>query len=418
MNQSSAPAHRPQVVIIGGGFGGLAAARELAKAPVDITLLDRRNYHLFQPLLYQVATAALSPSEIAWPIRHLLRGQPNARVLLAEATGVDLDRRCVQTTVGDQAFDYLVVATGADHSYFGHPEWSESAPGLKSIEDATAIRRRVLGAFERAENAPLAEREALLTFVIVGGGPTGVEMAGAVAELARDALARDFRNVDPREAKVMLVEAGPRILAAFPEPLAAYAARVLRRLGVSVMTETAVTGCSADGVELGERHLASSTVIWAAGVAASPLAAGLTGPHDRAGRSVVQDDLSLEGHPNVFVVGDAASTKGPAGASVPGIAPAAKQAGRHAAGVIAARISGRPGPGAFRYRHAGDLATIGRSAAVVRFDGFHLTGWLGWVFWGLAHIYFLIGLRNRIAVALDWSWSWLTRQRHVRLIIG
>ena len=415
---SPVPVHRPRVVIVGGGFGGLAAARELANAPVDVTVLDRRNYHLFQPLLYQVATAALSPSEIAWPIRHLLRRQANARVLLAEATGVDLAAGCVRTTAGDQPYDYLVVATGAAHSYFGHPEWADWAPGLKSIEDATAIRRRVLGAFERAENAVAAEREGLLTFVIVGGGPTGVEMAGAVAELARDALARDFRHVDPREAKVVLVEAGERILAAFPESLAAYATRVLERLGVTVMTRTAVTGCGPEGVELGERRLASSTVIWAAGVAASPLAADLSGPHDRAGRSVVEEDLSLQGHPNVFVVGDAASMKGSAGVPAPGIAPAAKQAGRHAALVIEARVAGRPAPGAFRYRHAGDLATIGRSAAVVRFDGLRLTGWLGWVFWGLAHIYFLIGLRNRVAVALDWSWSWLTRQRHVRLIIG
>ncbi len=419
MNQSSSvPGHRPQVVIVGGGFGGLAAARELADAPVDVTVLDRRNYHLFQPLLYQVATAALSPSEIAWPIRHLLRRQANARVVLAEATGVDLEAGCVRTTAGDQPFDYLVVATGAAHSYFGRPDWADCAPGLKSIEDATAIRRRVLSAFEKAENMPAGERDALLTFVIVGGGPTGVEMAGAVAELARDALARDFRHVDPREAKVVLVEAGERILAAFPEDLAAYATRMLERLGVTVMTRTAVTDCRPNGVELGERHLASNTIIWAAGVAASPLAADLAGSHDRAGRAVVLGDLSLEGHPNVFVVGDAAAMKGPGGAPVPGIAPAAKQAGRHAARVIEARIAGRPEPGAFHYRHAGDLATIGRSAAVVRFDRFRLTGWLGWVFWGLAHIYFLIGLRNRVAVALDWSWSWLTRQRHVRLIIG
>ena len=419
MNQSSpVSGHRPQVVIIGGGFGGLEAARELADAPVDVTVLDRRNYHLFQPLLYQVATAALSPSEIAWPIRHLLRRQANARVLLAEAVGVDLDKRCVQTSAGDQPFDYLVVATGATHSYFGHPEWSDFAPGLKTIEDATAIRRRVLCAFEQAENAQAADREALLTFVIVGGGPTGVEMAGAVAELARDALARDFRHIDPREAKVVLVEAGERVLAAFPEQLAAYAARMLERLGVTVMTKTAVTGCGPDGVELGERRLASQTVIWAAGVAASPLAVGMTGPHDRAGRAIVRDDLSLEGQPDVFVIGDAAAMKRPDGSPVPGITPAAKQAGRHAAKIIAARVAGRKDAGAFRYRHAGDLATIGRSAAVVRFDGLRLTGWIGWVFWGLAHIYFLIGLRNRVAVAFDWSWSWLTRQRHVRLIIG
>jgi NADH dehydrogenase len=419
VNQSSPVSdHRPQVVIIGGGFGGLEAARELADAPVDVTVLDRRNYHLFQPLLYQVATAALSPSEIAWPIRHLLRRQSNARGLLAEAVGVDIETRCVQTSAGDPPFDYLVVATGATHSYFGHPEWSDFAPGLKTIEDATAIRRRVLCAFEQAENAQAADREALLTFVIVGGGPTGVEMAGAVAELARDALARDFRHIDPREAKVVLVEAGERVLAAFPEQLAAYAARMLERLGVTVMTKTAVTGCGADGVELGERRLASQTVIWAAGVAASPLAVGMAGPHDRAGRVIVLDDLSLEGQPDVFVIGDAAAMKRPDGSPVPGIAPAAKQAGRHAAKIIAARVAGRKDPGAFRYRHAGDLATIGRSAAVVRFDGLRLTGWIGWVFWGLAHIYFLIGLRNRVAVAFDWSWSWLTRQRHVRLIIG
>ena len=417
MNQPT-QGHRPQVVIIGGGFGGLEAARELANAPVDVTVLDRRNYHLFQPLLYQVATAALSPSEIAWPIRHLLRRQGNARVLLAEATGVDLERRCVRTSAGDQPFDYLVIATGATHSYFGHPEWSDFAPGLKTIEDATAIRRRVLCAFEQAENAQAADREALLTFVIVGGGPTGVEMAGAVAELARDALARDFRHIDPREAKVVLVEAGERVLAAFPETLAAYAARTLERLGVTVMTKTAVTGCGPDGVELGDQKLASSTVIWAAGVAAASLVADAGGPHDRAGRAIVRDDLSLEDQPNVFVVGDAAAMKRPDGTPVPGIAPAAKQAGRHAAKIIEARVTGGGEPGAFSYHHAGDLATIGRSAAVVQLGGLRLTGWIGWVFWGLAHIYFLIGLRNRVAVALDWSWSWLTRQRHVRLIIG
>lgn len=406
---------RPRVVIVGGGFGGLEAARGLAKTPVDITLLDQRNYHLFQPLLYQVATAALSPSEIAWPLRHVLTRQANVRVVMAEALSVDLERREVESTAGSFAYDHLIVATGATHSYFGKPEWERYAPGLKSLDDATELRRRILSAFEHAETAAPAERPALLTFVIVGGGATGVEMAGAVAELAHDALSRDFREIDPSLARVLLIEGGPRVLPALAEDLSAYSARALRELGVELMTGTTVTGLEEGQVRLGDQTIEAGTIIWAAGVAASPLVAQLAAEHDRAGRIKVAADLSLPSHPEVFVVGDAAAMLSD-GKPVPGIAPAAKQAGRHAAHQIAAQIMGRP-TAPFRYRHAGDLATIGRHNAAVQLGTLKLTGFIGWVFWGVAHVYFLIGLRNRIAVAFDWLWSWLTRQRNIRLIV-
>lgn len=409
-------ARRPRVVIVGGGFGGLEAARALARAPVEITLIDQRNYHLFQPLLYQVATAALSPSEIAWPLRHVLTRQTNARVVMTRAQSVDLEARQVATADGDFPYDYLVIATGAAHSYFGKPQWEDAAPGLKSLEDATELRRRVLSAFERAETAPPAERPALLTFVIVGGGATGVEMAGAVAELARDALSRDFRQIDPGQARVLLVEAGPRVLPVLAEDLSAYAAKALKDIGVEVLTGTMVTGLDDQGVDLGETRVPARTVVWAAGVAASPLAADLAAEHDRAGRVKVASDLSLPGHPEVFVVGDAA-TIAIDGKPVPGIAPAAKQAGKHVARQIAERLAGGAGAEPFRYAHAGDLATIGRHAAVVQIGKTRLTGFIGWAFWGVAHVYFLIGLRNRIAVAFDWLWSWLTRQRNIRLIV-
>lgn len=407
---------KPRVVIVGGGFGGLEAARALARSDCQITLIDQRNYHLFQPLLYQVATAALSPSEIAWPLRHVLTRQSNVRVVMTEARSVDLRDRKVVTTAGDFAYDYLIVATGAAHSYFGKPEWESAAPGLKSLEDATELRRRVLSAFERAETAPPSERAALLTFVVVGGGATGVEMAGAVAELARDALSRDFREIDPSQARVLLVEAGPRVLPALAEDLSAYAARALREIGVDVLTGTMVTGLDERGVDLGETRIEAATIVWAAGVAASPLAAGLEAEHDRAGRVRVAPDLSLPGHPEVFVVGDAAAATSN-GKPVPGIAPAAKQAGKHAARQIAARLAGGQSSAPFVYAHAGDLATIGRHAAAVQIGKAKLTGFVGWVFWGVAHVYFLIGLRNRIAVAFDWLWSWLTRQRNIRLIV-
>ena len=400
-------AEKPRVVIVGGGFGGLEAARALAKAECEITLIDQRNYHLFQPLLYQVATAALSPSEIAWPLRHVLTRQANVRVVMTRATGVDLDARTVATEAGEYPYDYLIVATGAAHSYFGKPQWETDAPGLKSLEDATELRRRVLSAFEEAETAPPEQRAALLTFVVVGGGATGVEMAGAVAELARDALSRDFRQIDPGQA---------RVLPALAPDLSSYAERALEGLGVEVRTGAMVTGLDAGGVVLGESRVEARTIVWAAGVAASSLAAELTAEHDRAGRVKVAADLSLPDRPEVFVVGDAAAMAS-GGKPVPGIAPAAKQAGKHAARQIAERLAGRPGQAPFRYMHAGDLATIGRHAAAVQIGKVKLTGFIGWVFWGVAHVYFLIGLRNRIAVAFDWAWSWLTRQRNIRLIV-
>ncbi len=409
-------AEKPRVVIVGGGFGGLEAARALAKADCQITLIDQRNYHLFQPLLYQVATAALSPSEIAWPLRHVLTRQANVRVVMTRATGVDLDARSVITEAGTFAYDHLIIATGATHSYFGKPQWESAAPGLKSLEDATELRRRVLSAFERAETAAPEQRAALLTFVVVGGGATGVEMAGAVAELARDALSRDFRQIDPSQARVLLVEGGPRVLPALSPDLSAYAEDALEDLGVEVRTSAMVTDLDTHGVDLGDTRVEAATIIWAAGVAASPLAAGLEGEHDRAGRVKVAPDLSVPGHPEVFVVGDAAAMASN-GKPVPGIAPAAKQAGKHAARQIAERLAGRPGKAPFRYAHAGDLATIGRHAAAVQIGQVKLTGFVGWVFWGVAHVYFLIGLRNRIAVAFDWAWSWLTRQRNIRLIV-
>ncbi|HEY9236829.1 MULTISPECIES: NAD(P)/FAD-dependent oxidoreductase [Phenylobacterium] len=406
---------RSRVVIVGGGFGGLEAARGLAKAAVEITLLDQRNYHLFQPLLYQVATAALSPSEIAWPLRHVLTRQANVRVVMAQALAIDLERREVESTAGVFPYDHLILATGATHSYFGKPQWEQHAPGLKSLADATELRRRILSAFEQAETADPGARPALLTFAIVGGGATGVEMAGAVAELARDALSRDFRQIDPSLARVLLIEGGPRVLPALAEDLSAYAGRALRELGVEVMTGTTVTGLEDGRVQLGDQVIEAGTVIWAAGVAASKLAAELAAEHDRAGRVKVAADLSLPDHPEVFVVGDAAAMLSD-GKPVPGIAPAAKQAGRHAARQVLAQIAGRPTE-AFRYSHAGDLATIGRHNAAVQLGRVKLTGFIGWIFWGVAHVYFLIGLRNRIAVAFDWLWSWLTRQRNIRLIV-
>jgi NADH dehydrogenase len=400
-----------RVVVLGGGFAGLEAAKALAKAPVELTVIDRQNHHCFQPLLYQVATAALSPAEVAWPIRSILRDQANTRVAMAEVLGVDVERRAVHTTGGDFAYDVLVVATGATHSYFGRDDWAAFAPGLKYIEDATEIRRRILTAFERAELAADAQvRRALTTFVLVGGGPTGVEMAGAIADIARYALPEDFRNVDPKDARVVLVEAGPRLLPAFPDKLSAYAERALERMGVEVMTGRPVVGIDAAGVDLPGGRIEAGTAIWTAGVVASPMAGWLPGPHDRAGRFEVGPDLSVPGRPEVFVVGDAAA------AGAPGIAPAAKQMGRYVGQVIAARAAGRPAPGPFRYRHQGDLATVGRKAAIVKLPRLTLTGYVGWAFWGVAHIYFLIGLRNRLAVAFSWMWEYVTFGRRARLI--
>lgn len=408
---------RPQVVIIGGGFAGLEAAHALARSAADVILLDRQNHHLFQPLLYQVATAALSPADIAWPIRFILRRQANARVLLARVTGIDTAAHVVRAGSLQVPFDYLVLASGVTHAYFGHDEWAKVAPGLKRIEDAREIRARFLLAFEQAELADTAaERRNLLTFVIVGGGPTGVEMAGAMAEVANRTLRDDFRRIDPRMSRIVLIEAGPRILPALPDNLSRYARVALERMGVEVLVNTKVTGCDAGGVSLGDQRIETQTIVWAAGVVASPAAQWIGAEHDRAGRIVVGPDLSVPGRSNIFVAGDLAAVRDQAGHPVPGIAPAAKQMGRYVGRVIAARVAGRAAPKPFSYRHYGDLATVGRKAAVVKLGGFELTGFLGWWFWGIAHIYFLIGLRNRFVVALTWLWSYLTFKRGARLI--
>ncbi len=411
---------RPQVVIIGAGFGGLAAAYALRKAPVDITIVDKRNYHLFQPLLYQVATAGLSPAQIASPIRGILRSQRNATVLMGKVSSIDKAAKLVVAAGAPPVhYDYLVVATGARHAYFGHDEWEPFAPGLKKIEDATDIRRRILIAFEKAETeTDPAERDRLLTFVVIGGGPTGVEIAGAIAELAKTALARDFRNIDPRHARIILVEAGPRILPVFPQSLSSAAQRALVRLGAEVRTGTAVTAVADDHVMVGAERIETRTVLWAAGVAASPAAKWLGAAKDKVGRVIVNADLTLPGHPEIFVIGDTAAMKDRKDQQVPGIAPAAKQAGAYAAAAIKARLKGRDHPGPFRYRHAGNLATIGRKAAVVDFGWLRLRGNPAWWLWGAAHIFFLIGFRNRLTVMLDWFWSYLTFQRGSRLITG
>ncbi len=409
---------RPKVVIAGAGFGGLDAARALRDAPVDVTILDRHNYHCFQPLLYQVATATLSPADIAWPIRTLFRTQSNATVLMAEVTGVDAQCGLVFAGCEVFPFDFLILATGATDSYFGHDDWVAVAPGLKTIEDATAIRRNTLLAFEKAELArDEKERKALLTFVIVGGGPTGVEMAGAIAAIARESLRPDFRRIDASDAHVILLEAGPRILAALPGNLSDYAKRALEGMGVEVRTSTQVIECDARGVDTANGRIDAATVIWAAGVVASPAAEWLGVKPDRAGRVEVDSGLTVPGFPNVFVIGDTAAVRRENGEPVPGIAPAAKQMGQYAGRRIAAALSGKA-IGPFRYRHEGDLATIGRKAAVVKLDRFTLTGFAGWVFWGVAHIYFLIGLRNCFAVALSWLWDWATFSSSARLITG
>jgi NADH dehydrogenase len=402
--------------LVGAGFGGLSAAKALARAPVDVTVIDRQNHHCFQPLLYQVATAALSPAEIAWPIRAILRRQRNATVLMAEVTAIDTANRQVQTTSAAIPYDQLVVATGATHSYFGHDEWAQFAPGLKRIEDATRIRRSILLAFERAElTEDVAERARQLTFVIIGAGATGVEMAGAIAEIARYTIAMDFRRIDPRTAQIILIEAGPRVLPALSDDLSKYASESLTKMGVDVRTDTRVTGCDDRGVDLVNGRIDAGTIIWAAGVVASPAAHWLNAEQDRAGRVLVKNDLSVPGHPNVFVIGDSATVNDESGKQVPGVAPAAKQMGAYVGKLIAARLAGQSLP-PFRYRHAGDLATIGRRAAVVSIGKVHLKGFIGWLFWGVVHIYFLIGLRRRFVVAINWLWDYLTFQRGARLI--
>ncbi|MBL0935457.1 MAG: NAD(P)/FAD-dependent oxidoreductase [Rhizobiaceae bacterium] len=416
---ASAASGRPQVVIVGAGFGGLTAALELAPAPVNITLIDRRNHHLFQPLLYQVATAGLSPADIAWPIRRLVRWQRNVRVLLGQVSAVDRVNKRVWMDGRAIPYDLLVIATGASHAYFGHDEWAPHAPGLKSIEDATEIRRRILTAFERAEMATDPDlRRWLLTFVVVGGGPTGVEMAGTLAELARKALAADFRAIDPRQARVVLVEAGSRVLPGFSEGLSDHARRALSKLGVEVATGRPITRCDSEGVMIGEDRLAAATVIWAAGVAASPVADWLGVSSDRAGRVPVGSELALSEDSDVFIIGDVALVEDADGRTLPGIAPVAKQQGSHIAKVIAARLGGRPPPPPFRYRDRGLLATIGRRAAVIEYGRLRLKGRLAWWLWGIAHIYFLISLRNRLIVATQWLWSYVTFDRGARLITG
>src|SRR5262249_18088674 len=374
-------------------------------------------HHCFQPLLYQVATAALSPGDIAWPIRAIVRGQKNVRVIMAQVTAIDVAARRVHTAELDLDYDYLVLATGATHSYFGHDDWAPFAPGLKHIADATEIRRRFLIAFERAEVIEDdAERQRLLTFVIVGGGATGVEMAGAIAEVARRTLRHDFREIDPRRSRTGLIEAGPGLLPAFAPALSDYAARSLRSMGVEVELGRMVTGCDARGVTLKDGRIDAATVIWAAGVVASPAANWIDAEHDRAGRIRVNPDLSVPGRPEIFVVGDTASVIGRDGRPVPGIAPAAKQMGNYVAKAIAARVQGAEPPGPFHYHHLGDLAAIGRKSAVVQLGAFRLTGLFGWLFLSVVHIYFLIGIRNRFVVALNWLWSYLTFQRGARLI--
>lgn len=410
--------NEPHVVIVGAGFGGLEAARNLARAPVRITMIDQRNHHLFQPLLYQVATASLPTSEIAWPIRFLLRGHSNVTTLLGTVIGVDSDQK--QVLMAGQApiaFDTLILATGARHAYFGRDDWESYAPGVKTLEDATRIRRRILSAFEQAEwETDPVRRAEWLTFVIIGAGPTGVELAGTIAELAHDTLRGDFRNFDTRSARVVLVEAGPRILAGFTEDLSAYAERALNRLGVEVRLGQPVAECRADGIEIGGAVLPARTILWAAGVAASPAANWLEVPADRAGRVRVEADLTVPGQPDIFVIGDTAFVAGGDGKPVPGVAPAAKQQGRYVADLIKARLRGKPAPAAFAYKNAGNLATIGKRAAIVDFGWIKLRGRLAWWIWGIAHIFFLIGLRNRLAVALNWLWIYVSGHRSARLI--
>lgn len=406
------------VVIVGAGFGGLAAAIGLAGADVKITIVDQRNHHLFQPLLYQVGTASLGTSEIAWPIRHLMRKRKEVTTLLGAVTAVDTERRRVSLDDGGTLeYDTLVLATGARHAYFGHDEWEPYAPGLKTLEDATAIRRRILLSLECAERETDPERRAaLMTFVIVGGGPTGVELAGAIAELANQNLPLEFRHIDTRKARVVLIEAGARVLPAFTEDLSAYAKRSLERLGIEVQLGRAVRECSAEGVVYGDQRLAAKVILWAAGVRASAAAAWADLPSDQAGRAKVEADLTAPGHPEIFVIGDTATINAWHGKPVPGIAPAAKQQGAHAARTIRARLNGDMAPRIFRYTHSGNLATIGKSSAVIDFGWIKMRGGLAWWIWGLAHIYFLIGVRNRLAVALSWLWIHTTGSRNACLI--
>ncbi|WP_159586700.1 NAD(P)/FAD-dependent oxidoreductase [Chelativorans xinjiangense] len=406
-----------RIVIVGAGFAGLTVVKVLKGCDCDITLIDQRNHHLFQPLLYQVATTLLATSDIAWPIRALLRERKDVTTLLGTVDGVDRDVCEVILCDGNRVpYDTLVIATGARHAYFGKDHWEVDAPGLKTLEDATTIRRRLLLAFERAEvTEDKTEREAQLTFAVIGAGPTGVELVGIIAELAHRVLPGEFRRIDTRRAKVLLVEAGPRILPAFGDRLSAYATHALARRGVEVKTGVPVTECSSDGIVLGGEFIPARTVIWAAGVQASRAKDWLGAKADRAGRVVVNADLTLPGDPSIFVLGDTAHVED-GGQLVPGVAPAAKQQGNHAARTIRARLKGRKPPGSFRYRNMGNLATIGRNAAVIEYGRFQMKGWLAWWVWGIAHIYFLIGARSRLFVSLSWLWIFLSGQNSARLI--
>ena len=418
MKKSFPIARIPRVVIVGAGFGGLSAAKGLAGAACEITLIDRHNYHLFQPLLYQVATAGLSPADIAAPIRGIVGAQRNITVALAAVSGVDTVRSEVIAEGRRISFDFLVLATGAQHAYFGRDDWAFYAPGLKTIDDATYLRRRILLAFERAEAEPdPVERQRLLNFVIVGGGPTGVEMAGAIAELANRAIASDFHNIDPRSTRVILVEAGQRLLKTFDPSLSVLALQSLQQLGVEVRLGAVVTGCSCAAVFLGNERIETRTIMWAAGVKASPAGAWLGVDTDRVGRVRVGADLSVPGHPNIFVIGDTALAMGVDGEPLPGVAPVAKQQGKYVADVLRARMKARPTE-SFRYRNNGSMATIGRKSAVAEFGGIKLSGFSAWLLWCLVHVYFLIGFRNRFSVALNWSWNYITFQRGSRLITG
>ncbi len=405
------------MIIVGGGFAGLDAAKELDGAPVRVTLLDRHNHHVFQPLLYQVATAALSPGDIASPIRWILRRQQNIEVLLADVRAIDPVRKTVITDRDPVPYDFLIVATGATHAYFGHPEWAARAPGLKTLDDALEMRRRMLLAFEMAEREsdPAAQRR-LLTFVIVGGGPTGVELAGALAEIARQTLRQDFRRIRPESARIVLVEGSPHVLGAFPDDLREAARRSLETLGVEVRTSTVVTAVDDEGVTAGAERIPAQTILWAAGVAASPLAVSLGVPLDRAGRVAAEPTLAVPGHPDIFVAGDICAFVQD-GHPLPGVAQVAKQEGRHAAKNVLRAVRGEPLE-PFRYVDFGSVATIGRGSAVVDIGPVHASGWLAWVFWLFLHIFWLIGVRNRIAVLGEWAWSYLTLQRRVRLITG
>jgi NADH:quinone reductase (non-electrogenic) len=417
-SKQKASPDRKRVVIVGAGFAGLAAAKALGNSPFDVTLIDRHNYHLFQPLLYQVATAGLSPADIASPIRSILSGYKNTHVILADVSAIDLDERSVIAEDRRVPYDILILATGAQHAYFGHDDWAAHAPGLKRVDDATYLRRRILVAFERAEaEADVDRQRGFLNFVVVGGGPTGVEMAGAIAELARKALAADFRKIDPRDARVILVQGLSKVLPSFPPALSDRAREDLERLGVEVRLNQTVTQCDADGVALGTERISAATVVWAAGVMASPAGSWLGVETDGVGRVKVNPDLSVPGHSEIFVIGDTSHCVGASGSPLPGIAPVAKQQGEYIGRLLKARSLGNDSP-PFRYRDFGMMATIGRKSAVAQLWGVQFDGLLAWLLWSAAHVYYLIGFRNRLAVMMNWMWNYFTFERGTRLITG